>query len=573
MTDGGERATAGGRRGRGRAGHLVPLGVALLLAGAACVGCVTPPALLPAGDGTIALAEYPPGSELLELPVAEGGEVLDGTALRGVFVPADPGAPVVLHLLESGGSVTGETFTWVTGPGSYSTVLPRVRDVYQRFVDAGFASVAVDYEGVGASDGERSPEHLARDALTAWREAVRRAGDPSRVVVRGTSIGTLAAAQLLHAGEEPAALLLASPVLADTVVERFGDVVHGPFLTALASPFLADPVEVDLDEALAAHPLPVEVWLLDGDELLPPEDAARVRRAVEAAGGTFHAMDGYRETVELPDFIKLRRHLRGALAARELLPGEADALRALFPDAVRAEWRVARVLDALPADVRAQVAPGTPAGERLARHASARLHDEPLVLAAVVLADNSPDDDVAFLESFRPPYGASWHRGLPLDELVRRIDLDDPAGDLPFGPLGSLASRFVTVEAHPAGLPSRPPLDDLLAALRGAGRDDVESRRYLMTRIRDGSRGSSTVDLRRQLWDGAAEGAPTEADAARRAVRLLMKAAGYPERVVEAPDGRLLVEVDDGGVARRVDPALVFEPPEIDVVETEWDLR
>src|SRR5262245_45091254 len=79
------------------------LALLVLLAAPACVLTrrFTPPAVLEPEellDPAAALANYPPGSELVALASASGAR------LGGVFVPADPGAPVVLHLLDAGNS-------------------------------------------------------------------------------------------------------------------------------------------------------------------------------------------------------------------------------------------------------------------------------------------------------------------------------------------------------------------------------------------------------------------------------------------------------------------------------------
>ncbi len=64
-------------------------------------GVFVPPVILASGETTLRMdsARFPPGTELVEIPLPSGEQ------LRGVFVPSDPGAPVVLHLLESSGSV------------------------------------------------------------------------------------------------------------------------------------------------------------------------------------------------------------------------------------------------------------------------------------------------------------------------------------------------------------------------------------------------------------------------------------------------------------------------------------
>jgi hypothetical protein len=90
-----------------------------------------PPALFEAGPrvGDYSLEPFPAGTEKVSVELA-GGE-----RLRGVFVPSDPGAPVVLHLLESSGSITSPF--WFAGYGSLLADL----------ADLGFASLALDYRG------------------------------------------------------------------------------------------------------------------------------------------------------------------------------------------------------------------------------------------------------------------------------------------------------------------------------------------------------------------------------------------------------------------------------------------
>lgn len=72
--------------------------------------------------------------------------------LRGFFVPADEGAPLVVHFAESGCSgFDGALF----------------RRHYEGLAHVGFASLAMDYRGVGASEGERAPTRLGEDAAAS----------------------------------------------------------------------------------------------------------------------------------------------------------------------------------------------------------------------------------------------------------------------------------------------------------------------------------------------------------------------------------------------------------------------
>ncbi len=82
--------------------------LAVLLSCSLAGGCLAPPALLPPYDVDLerALAEYPPGTEKVELALSADDR------LRGLFVPSDAGAPVVLHLLESSGSVGSCRFSY-----------------------------------------------------------------------------------------------------------------------------------------------------------------------------------------------------------------------------------------------------------------------------------------------------------------------------------------------------------------------------------------------------------------------------------------------------------------------------
>lgn len=182
---------------------IVAAGFALLLSNA---GCITPPLLRRAVENRIWLGEFPHGAETVEVPVP------DGSKLRGVFVPGDPGAPIVLHFLESGGSVAKGTH----GFPSYQ-VLCDLRA-------CGFASLLLDYRGNGVSTGVLSPVNLREDAELMWREALRRAGgDATRVVVRSLSIGALPAASLIDDGAAPRAIFLLAPVRAETAVGHYID--------------------------------------------------------------------------------------------------------------------------------------------------------------------------------------------------------------------------------------------------------------------------------------------------------------------------------------------------------------
>lgn len=231
----------------------------------AASSCITPPLVMSGGAREVELGprrvEW--GAERVEV------ELATHERLRGLFVPAGVDAPLVLHLLGSSGSVTIR---------QHSDGLDFDSDgLFAALRDRGYASLVLDYRGVGASDGERNPRHVPEDALAAWNEALRRVdGDPQRIVVRGMSLGTLAAASLLEHGVEPAAVVLIAPVRAETAAHNWLRHNRGAFLAWLASPFLAQPMDVDLLAAIDICRAPLTLVVGLRDELLPPHERAQL---------------------------------------------------------------------------------------------------------------------------------------------------------------------------------------------------------------------------------------------------------------------------------------------------------
>ena len=146
-----QRTGDGARRGsRPRRPIAGALGGALL---ATLVGCLTPPVMIeaPFVDLETALPRFPEGTETVAVTTYDGAE------LRGLFVPAGEGAPVVLHLLESAGSV--------------GSLMPSKSEIAHDSANLGFASLLIDYRGVGISPGERSPGHHPRLPACVLRAA------------------------------------------------------------------------------------------------------------------------------------------------------------------------------------------------------------------------------------------------------------------------------------------------------------------------------------------------------------------------------------------------------------------
>jgi pimeloyl-ACP methyl ester carboxylesterase len=279
-------------------------------------GCVAPPAILECGVVEADLTCFPPGTERVDLALPSG------EILRGMYAPSEPGAPLVLQFAESSGSVVSRTFPYCR--------------LFWDGVDAGFAVLMFDYRGVGESDGERSTAHLGDDALAMWKAALARVGgDPSRVVVRATSIGVLAAASLVEHGIEPAGWRLIAPIRSHTVVENFGCHVYNPFLVRLAAPLFRPVVDFELEERIPRMRGPLSFVVPRDDFLLPSDERTRVHRTVDEAGGAWEDSD--------------QGHEFTALGAHHFLSTDRSFLRALFahwPDEAGAHRRGPRGIGA-----------------------------------------------------------------------------------------------------------------------------------------------------------------------------------------------------------------------------------
>ncbi|HTF90197.1 MAG TPA: alpha/beta hydrolase [Planctomycetota bacterium] len=243
----------------------------MLAAMLAChaTACLTPPALVPAGpvDLESCVRHSPSGAKRVEL-------LLEGRVLRGIFVPAGAGSPVVLHLLGSSHSVASLTLT--------------TDFLFERLRSIGFASLALDYGGVGVSDGERDVRRLREDALAMWQEALRRAdGDPKRVVLRCTSIGGIAAAELLDAGARPRAVIWIAPVSPRTALHQAVARWAGVISATLVSWAFAPISRVEPIEALErARPAVLLIGSAD-DSFLDAEYLKRLREFATKSGSGF----------------------------------------------------------------------------------------------------------------------------------------------------------------------------------------------------------------------------------------------------------------------------------------------
>lgn len=473
-----------------------------VLATAMVAGCITPSIVQSGGCSTISLQEFPLGSVQVDVPVEADA------VLRGVFVPAEHGAPVILHFLESGCSVS-----------QGARAFPSHAYVW-RLRDLGLASLILDYRGVGPSSGNRSPEYLPRDARAAFGEAIRRAGgDPARVALRGMSIGTLAAASLLHGGAQPAGVVLIAPVRSETIAQHFVRRTYVEPLGYLLAPFLRKAVDVDMLESVCLAQTPLLVAVAEKDPLLSDDERKLLRYSVRSAGGRWIV---YSES----------DHMDLVLEAHHLLACEPEFYWEIFPGYPLVHERMARVLADLPVGARGRLE-GDPSSLSRLESLVARYHmDPPRLAGALALSGPRPQsDEEDFIVAWLRSQPTAELETIPFYGLERLVDFSDPAGPLDPAELEAM-ERFVAharVEgsASPEALVRR-------ARTMGLAHRAVWNRRPPRMRayaeLYEGTRFAlEKGDL--------PERAPVrlklpERDSLRQAVRLLIKAAFLPDRVI-----------------------------------------
>ena len=117
-------------------------------------GCFTPNLFGETPPPHLEPLDFGPGAEAVKLRVGERDW------LRGVFVNAGNNAPLVLHLLGGGETLTARH--QVAGKVVW------VGDTIRELARLGLSSLVVDYRGVGRSDGHRHSRYMLADARVAW---------------------------------------------------------------------------------------------------------------------------------------------------------------------------------------------------------------------------------------------------------------------------------------------------------------------------------------------------------------------------------------------------------------------
>ncbi len=391
-------------------------------------GLVVPPLVVapPTGNWKSVALQYPADRQEVEITIpgnADGG----GVVLSGLYTPSDEGAPLVLHLAGSGISVRSAMSPW------------HRQDQLSDLAHLGFASLAVDYRGVGFSSGEVATRHLGDDALAMWEHALTLVnGDPSRIILRGCSMGTIAMAELLATGIRPGGVIAIAPVRAQTVAIRYG-LAWLPGPTAwLTRPFLKDFAESDTSIELCRAPCPPLLIAHEDDELLSQGEYTALVEGMRAAGGTVHRPDDVPGILPpfgpVVDFMP--HHIGLAHSAMSIEPAEASYLLSTYAQALHADERLAVTLEALSADAKKRVAREPGALPRLRDICRRHRFVVPRLAAAVACALS--DEDLAASHR-RLPWPRSQEHALqtaarwnvPFDDLVRAMGLDDPDGNLP----------------------------------------------------------------------------------------------------------------------------------------------
>ena len=231
----------------------------LILFAIALLGsCIGIESYMESGTGYMDISWYPKSSRLINL------QTEDGTILRGVWTQSDnPDASIILFFQGVGGHLGGIK---EGGPGS---VIHRFARSAKAF---GFSSLVVDYRGVGISDGTPSIEHMASDVQAIWNRALKYAdGDESRIILRGVSLGTLAAARLIRDGANPRCALFHCPIRSETAINNFLD-DKNPIFRALASLFIKSYDYVNIIDLLNTTHVPFYLSLAGMDPFLNDQD-------------------------------------------------------------------------------------------------------------------------------------------------------------------------------------------------------------------------------------------------------------------------------------------------------------
>jgi hypothetical protein len=441
----------------------------------------------------------------------------EDVTLRGVLVPPPLGGPLVLHLLESGGSVA-------KGDGGRARTL-------RQLADLGAGSLMLDWTGVGPSTGDASNRNILRDARVMWEAALQHVeGDESRVILRCASIGTLAAADLLQSGVRPRAVVLIAPVRAETAARNFSSQRFGRFFGGLLTFGMLPIVDVDLLSVLRSTEVPLLLLQpADGDLFVTPAESDLLAESCQRTGNTVALVDG--------------GHLQTTLLSRGLFPMEL----AFLTDNMRAEFDAESRVDSILSGELAAAVPArfTDAEVRLRLERVAPLlqTEPPAQLLAAGLATSRPRNASRLLWLLQAPDGglAECYDDLEPRELVEAWSLEDPAGELPLDLMAELLAQWQV-------------LGDLNLIQFIYAADELA---YSAQAVRAGAMGyrwSSGVTIRwigrhrfsfdhTRLWEQLIARGLDPDDAQRQYLRILLFVYEHPHRLRIDEQGNAIIEV------------------------------
>ncbi|MFT5286068.1 MAG: alpha/beta superfamily hydrolase [Planctomycetota bacterium] len=497
--------------------------VLAIFSGALLQACLTPPAVMQGAfiSAELAIELYPEGTERVEV------EVGSSTMLRGFYVPAHEGAPVVLHLLEASGSAASLKY-------HYEPLIDQLQGL-------GFASLLVDYRGVGVSDGERSSENLVEDAKALWGEAMRRTNnDSSRIVLRGISLGTIGVAGLLAEGAKPGAIVLLAPIAGNTAANRFAEQAYGGFVAWIASALFEAVSDVSLPNQLAASRAPRVVVAGSGDFFLTDEERSEL---AQGAGEDAWVMPPV-------------SHVRQTIDSHAIVKEELDLLMECFPSRPLDEVEIVAWLAELAESVGPDDAPNALAFFEVesVRHRFAKLggmarNSSPVIAAALAASNEADLDCLRYLWALNE---RNFLAELTFKDKVDAVALEDPAGrmDIDAILLSGLAwdwsgrfGGFVVQNKIRAILRS------VEAALVG---EEILTSYTLRLPWDETTIASNPIDVIEPLRSSGV----SEDEIVRIAIRTLLKGARITERTRHLPNGEFELEVYKKGIWQALD----FDP-------------
>jgi pimeloyl-ACP methyl ester carboxylesterase len=221
----------------------------------------------------------------------------DGTTLRGWFVAPDALAE----------GARGPALLWFYGNAE---TVAFDADAFRALLPPGWALLALDYRGYGASDGAPSEAALYRDAETAWDFLLAQPEvEPARVALYGRSLGS-APALHLAATRPVRAVVLDSPFSSGRELAR----LHYWFVPPLL-------VRIELDNLARARRLSAPLLVLHGTaDLIAPVAMGRALAAA-APGGRIVELEGVGHNETYGDIGRYRTEMHRFLAEHVTPPG------------------------------------------------------------------------------------------------------------------------------------------------------------------------------------------------------------------------------------------------------------